>query len=419
VPHVTLPDSIDTLIVGAGQAGLTLSALLADDRREHLLVERRESLGGGWQDRWDSFRLVTPNWAASFPGWAYDAPDADEFMPRDAIAARVRGYADVIGAPVVAGTTVERVGPRRDGRFDVRTSHGRLVARTVVAATGSFHVPRIPPVARRITPRVTQLHSHHYRNEAALPPGAVLLIGTGQTGVQLAEELHDAGRPVFLSVGTAGRVPRRYRGRDLFRWLAAVAVEGPKHGLGLPTVDELPDPRLRFAGNPHVSGHKGGHDTNLRQMARDGMTLIGRVVDADGERLVLGNDLAANLANADSFFDRMFRPRIDGLIDVLGIDAPPDDRIAVDFEPATRESLDLADAGIGTIIWTAGYGLDYGWIDAPIFDDRGYPRHRRGVTDIPGLCFLGLLWQTNLASSTLFGVLPDARHVAAAIAERR
>ncbi len=414
----TLPERVETVVVGAGQAGLSLSAFLRDDRREHLVLERRAELGGGWQDRWDAFRLVTPNWTSAFPGWEFDGPDPDAFMPRDDIAGRVRRYAEVIDAPVATGTEVTAVRPASGDELEVETNRGTLRARNVVSATGSFHVPRVPDAARSLSPRVHQLHSHAYRNEGELPPGGVLVVGSGQTGVQLTEELRDAGRDVVLAVGSAGRVPRRYRGRDCFRWLHALAREGPRFGTGLPTVDELPDPRLKFAANPHVSGHKGGHDTNLRQMALDGVRLAGHLSGIEGERVTFAPDLAASLERADRFFDERFRPRIEAYIAAAGLDVPPDDRVSVEHEPDGIDAIDLLDAGISTVIWTGGYGLDYGWIDAPIFGERGYPEQRRGVTSVPGLYFVGLLWQHTQGSATLFGVSLDARFIADRIAER-
>src|SRR5262245_52810727 len=219
--RATPPDAVDVLIVGGGHAGLAMSGLLTRAGREHLVVERRARLGGGWQGRWDEFTLVTPNWTASFPGWAYDGDDPDGFMSRDEIRARVARYAEVVGAPVALGTKVERLTPRPGG-FRVETSRGEVSARQVVVATGSYHTPRVPPLSRQISDRVAQLHSHDYRNEPALRPGAVLIVGSGQTGLQLAEELFAAGRAVYIAVGSAGRVPRRYRGRDVFAWITEV-----------------------------------------------------------------------------------------------------------------------------------------------------------------------------------------------------
>jgi putative flavoprotein involved in K+ transport len=242
--------------------------------------------------------------------------------------------------------------------------------------------------------------------------GAVLVVGSGQTGVQLAKELSDAGRRVYLSVGTAGRAPRRYRGVDIFGWLAQIARRGPEFGLGLPTVDMFPDPKLKFAANPHVSGRNGGHDTNLRWFAAAGMQLAGHLLAAEGERVTFANDLPAQLVHADRFFDDHLRDLIETFIDRASLDVPPDDRVPFDYEPRALTELDLGSAGVSTILWATGYDLDYGWIDAPIFGERGYPRNERGVTEIPGLYFLGLLWQHTEGSATLVGPALDGPYLA-------
>jgi putative flavoprotein involved in K+ transport len=409
-----LPRRIDTVVVGAGHAGLAMSWYLRQAGREHVVLERRGRLGGGWQDRWDAFRLVSPNWTASFPGYTYDGDDPDGFMPRDEISARVARYAGVIDAPVVLAMAVDHLERRADGQpgFVLTTSRGTIDADRVVVAAGAFQVPKIPPAGAGLPGRVTQLHSHAYRNEAALPAGAVLVVGTGQSGVQIAEELHEAGRRVFLSVGRCGRVPRRYRGSDFFHWLWSLRTRGNEFGTPLPTVDKLPDPRLRFAGNPHLSGHHGGHDTNLRQFAADGMALLGHLEAGDGERIRVAPDLAANLQFADGFFDERFRELIDTFIERAGVDAPPDDRQPFNFDPPEVAELDLAGEGISTVIWTSGYRLDFSWIDLPILDDQGSPRQVRGVTEVPGLFFLGLPWMVDQGSATLFGVGRDGAYVA-------
>jgi putative flavoprotein involved in K+ transport len=407
-----MSQNVDVLVIGAGHAGLAMSAFLTDAGREHLVVERRDQLGGAWQDRWDEFRLVTPNWTASFPGWAYDGPDPDGFMTRDEIAARVANYAEVVGAPVALGTEVQRLAPLPAGGFRAVTTRDELFAREVVVATGSYHAPRIPTVATRISDRITQLHSHDYRNEAGLPDGAVLVVGSGQTGLQLAEELAAAGRQVYIAVGSAGRVPRRYRGRDIFAWLANVLRHGADYGVAFPTAAQMPDPRRRFSAMPAVSGHGGGHDTNLRQYAADGMRLAGRLVDAEGERVTFAADLADNLEAADRFFDQRFRTIIDTYIQRRGIAAPPDDRVQVAYEPTGLTNLNLLREGISTIIWATGYALDYRWIEAPVVDDHGYPRNARGVTAVPGLSFLGLLWQHSQASASLIGPELDGPYLA-------
>lgn len=407
-----LPASVETIIVGAGHAGLVMSYHLSHARRDHLVLDRRASLGGGWQDRWDQFGLVTPNWTASFPGQPYDGPDPDGFMPRDEIVDRVARYAATINAPVHLGIDVTRLttgGPRR---MRLETSAGPVDADSIVVATGSYHVPQIPPMASSVPASVAQFHSHEYRNERQLPPGGVLVVGSGQSGVQIAEELQESGRSVFLSVGSAPRVPRCYRGRDIFRWLADLTIEGPRVGVGLPTFEKLPDPRLRFAPNPHLSGHRGGHATNLRQLAVGGITLVGRVTSIDGRRMHFAPGLSVSLDRADAFFGERLQPMIERYIALAGIDVPPDDdRPPVRFVPAETETLDLEDAGISTVLWTTGYRPDFGWIDLPIFDEMGLPKQRRGVSDVPGLYFLGLLWQHTQASATLFGPSLDAPYL--------
>jgi putative flavoprotein involved in K+ transport len=408
----SLPRRTETVVVGAGQAGLTMSWWLQQGGREHVLIDRRTTLGGGWQDRWDAFRLVSPNWTSSFPGYRYEGADPHGFMPRAEIAGRVRDYAAAIKAPVITATEVTRLSARPDGGFTLETSAGPIEATNVVVASGSFHTPRLPALAADLPKRLVQLHSSDYRSEASLPEGAVLVVGTGQSGVQLAEELHDAGRHVILSVGSAGRLPRRYRNFDTLGWLARIATRGEDVDAALPSVETLADPKLRFAGNPHLSGHRGGHETNLRQFAAEGMSLVGRMESVAGEKVRLAPDLERNLAFADGYFDSRFRGLIEDFIDHVGLDLPPDDRLPYEFAPPILDELDLAASGVNSVLWTSGYRMDYRWIDLPILDDMGYPRQTRGVTDIPGLYFLGLLWQHNQSSATLFGVNEDAHHLA-------
>ncbi len=405
-----LPSRTDTVVIGAGQSGLAASHLLSAAGREHVVLERRASLGGGWQDRWDAFRLVTPNWASALPGYPYDGADPDGFMPRDEIVARTARYAEVVGAPVVTGVAVERLVPTDPG-FRLETSAGPVEADHVIVATGSFHVPRRPPIAAALPTRVTQLHTHDYRHERLLPDGAVLVVGSGQSGVQIAEELMDAGRETYLALGSAGWAPRRYRGRDLFRWLHAMATDGHRVGVPLPTVDRLPDPRARLAANPQLSGHGGGHDVDLRALAERGLGLVNRLVGVDGERVAFAPGLDATLVGAEGFFDARFRPLIDRYIALAGIDAPPDERSRSTFVPPERRDLDLAAAGVSTVVWASGYRPDFAWIAAPITDEEGLPRNRRGVSEIDGLGFLGLLWQHTQGSATLLGPTQDGAHL--------
>jgi putative flavoprotein involved in K+ transport len=411
-----VPSRTPILIIGAGQAGLTMSRILGEASRDHVVVERRATLGGGWQDRWDGFRLVTPNGFASFPGQPYDGTDPDGFMPRDEIVSRVAGYAERISAPVALETSVERLVPRDAGGLRVQTSGGEIAADEVIVATGSYHLPRVPALAAGLPPDIHQLHSHAYRNAASLPPGAVLVVGSGQTGIQLTDELTDAGRRVFLAVGSNGWCPRRYRGRDIFRWLLAMGVDGPRYSVPLPTVDTIPDPRIRLAGTPQLTGHHGGRrDVSLRRMAaEDGVNLLGHIEGIDGTRVTVAPDLNARLARSEGFFGQMLQTPIDTLIERAGIDAPA---AALQqphpYDPPERTQLDLRAEGISTVLWTTGYRMDHSWIDAPIADEMGIPRQHHGVSDIPGLSFIGLLWQQSQASATLAGPALDAAAVTA------
>lgn len=410
---MTLAAHVDTAVVGAGQAGLTMSWYLQRAGRDHVVLERRESLGGGWQDRWDSFQLVGPNWTVSFPDAPYNGTDPDGFMTRSEIAGRVAGYARTINAPVVLSAGVERVVGSAGGGFELRTAAGAVRANQVVVATGGFQAPHVPPLAAALPPKVLSMHSHFYRREADLPPGAVLIVGSGQTGVQLTEELCQAGREVYLCVGSAGRVPRKYRGRDIFFWLGLLAEHGEKLGVELPIATRLPDPRRRLAANPALSGHHGGHEVDLRDLARAGATLLGRLTAVTGTVAQLGADLPANLEHADHFFAERFQGRIEALIAAAGVDCPPAElAMGRPFVPELRTELDLAAAGVSTVIWATGYRPDLSWIDLPICDDFGYPRQLRGVGQVPGLFFLGTPWLHDQLSASLLGLPRDARVLA-------
>ena len=409
-----LPPRVDVAVIGAGQAGLTISWHLQRAGREHVLLERRSTLGGGWQDRWDAFRLVGPNWTASFPDAPYDGDDADGYMPRDELIGRVARYAATIGAPVVLDVDVERLRAVAAGGFALHTTQGPVRADQVIVATGGFHVPNIPAIAAGLPSRVLSIHSSAYRRESDLAPGGVLIVGSGQTGCQLTEELRDAGREVFLSGGAAGRLPRRYRGRDVFFWLAELGRNGERLGTPLLNTTTLPDPRRRLAANPQLSGHNGGHDVDLRQMAQEGVTLLGRLAAIDGEHATFATDLHANLAFAEGFFEERFRQLFDAYVEAAGLDCPPaEPTFHADFDPPIIESLDLARAGIGTVLWTSGYRQSLGWIEPTITDDMGFARQVRGISELSGLSFIGSLWQHDQTSATLVGVARDAEVLAA------
>jgi putative flavoprotein involved in K+ transport len=416
---MALPSRTETVIVGAGHNGLAMSRLLTLAGMDHVVIERRETLGGGWQDRWDDFQLVSPNWSLSLPGQPYAGSDPDGFMRRDEVVATMRRYAETVKAPVVTGTEVTRIAGSSFGgagdRFVVETAAGQVSARNVVVTIGAFHKPHIPPIGAALPGRVFQVHSHEYRRESDLPPGGVVIVGSGQTGVQLAEELQDAGREVYLSVGTASRIPRRYRGRDIFHWLVDLALRGPAVGVTLPSVDKLPSPGARFAGNAALSGHKGGHSTDLRAMGASGITLLGRIDAVDGELVRFTPGLPQTLDRVAGFFGQNVEPLFDDYLAATGDSFPEDDNVWSDFEPPELAELDLERAGISSVLWASGFRPDYRWIDFAILDDMGLPRTQRGVSEVPGLFFVGQLWQTNQASATLFGPRLDAPHIAGAM----
>jgi putative flavoprotein involved in K+ transport len=410
---MTLPMSVDTVVIGAGQSGLTMSRYLQRAGREHVVLERGPELGGGWRDRWDGFRLVGPNWTASFLDAPYDGDDPDGFMTRDEIAGRVARYSATIEAPVVLEAGVERLRVRGPRSFTLDTAQGPVAAREVIVATGGFHVPYIPRLAAGLSPAIRSLHVNDYLRPTDLPAGGVLVVGSGQTGVQIAEELQADGRDVVLSVGSAGRVPRRYRGHDLFHWLAQIVARGDEYGTTFPTPAELPDPRRRLGGNPHLSGHGGGHEVNLRALALGGITLVGRIAGIDGRTVEFADDLPSNLAAADRFFAERFQDLIEAFIAAAGVDAPPPEQaVVVEHEPRPVDRLDLVDRGIASVLWTSGFRQDLSWIEPFIADDQGFARQVDGVSEVPGLSFLGSHWQHDQMSSTLFGMPRDARILA-------
>jgi putative flavoprotein involved in K+ transport len=402
---------VDTLVIGAGQAGLATSYWLTKAGVEHLVLDRRDRLGGGWHDRWDDFTLVAPNFTILLPGMPYEGPDPDGFMTRDEIAKYVAEYASVVGAPVRLGTEVTRL-TAADEVFTASTDGVTFTARNVVLATGPHQLPKIPPAADRLPGHIQQLHSHDYRRPEQVTRGAVLVVGTGQSGTQIAEELFAAGRDVHLAVSNCFGAPRRYRGRDIVWWLLQTYLHGAEVGVPFPTVADLPSPAARFGCNPYLSGKDGGHDINLRGLARKGIRLYGGVESADGATVRFSDDLAARLTAAETRFDTEFRPLFDAYIAAAGIAAPPDDRPAPDnYAPPTAVELDLDAADIGAVIWATGYRLDFGWLDLPVLDAWGYPRHVRGVTTQPGLYAVGLPWLHSEPSSVLAGVGADAEHV--------
>jgi putative flavoprotein involved in K+ transport len=397
------------VIVGGGQAGLSMSHCLAQRDVDHLVLDR-DRLGHEWRDRrWDSFCLVTPNWQCQLPGFPYAGDDPDGFMVRDEIVRYIEEYAKYFDPPLVEGVAVTRLRRDRKGRYLVGTSRGELVADQVVLATGPYQVPLMPRLADRLPGELTQIHSSQYRNADQLPPGDVLVIGTGQSGCQIAEDLHLAGRQVHLAVGSAPRVARFYRGRDVVAWLDAM-------GYYRKAVNEFADvDTVRFRVNHYVTGRDGGRDIDLRAFARQGMRLHGRLTGVTGATLRFAPDLTKNLDHADAVSEGI-KDSIDSYVDAHHIDAPPEPRYSPVWTPERElTQLDLGDTEITSVIWSTGFGRDDRWIEVPVFDGRGYPTHDRGVTSSPGLYFLGLPWQHTWGSGRLSGVADDATYLAECI----
>ena len=407
-------EQVETIIVGGGQAGLATSYHLKERGCEHLVLEAAARPADVWRSqRWDSFTLVTPNWSFRLPGAEYDGADPDGFMSRQDVVAAFDRYVDRFQLPVQCNTRVDAIEPLEGGGYRVRTQDRAFAAPNVVVATGFFQQPKLPPATAALSPRVAQLHSSQYRNSGSLPPGAVLVVGSAQSGCQIAEELYQNGRTVFLATGTAGRVPRRYRGRDVIAWLDELGIFNL-----LP--EELPPPMSKFSGIPHFSGTNGGHTLNLHQFARDGVTLLGHLRGAAGERIRLAPDLHENLAIVDGF-EREVAQAIDGYIDANGLDVPHEDlpQLRDGFDQPTIEELDLAAAGVNTVIWAMGYTFDYSLVKLPVCDSDGSPIQTSGVTNYPGLSFVGLPWMPTERSGFLIGVGESAAQIASHIAESR
>jgi len=402
------------VIVGGGQAGLSLSHCLQQRGIDHLVIEKR-SLVHTWRtQRWDSFCLVTPNWQCQLPGWSYLGSDPHGFMVKDQINEWLAGFVDHVKAPAIEGVTVERVS--RDGereRFNVQTDAGLYTADQVVVASGGYHRPIVPRLAEKLPAGVAQFHSAQYRNPAQLPEGAVLVVGCGQSGAQIAEDLHLAGRKVHLATGHAPRCARFYRGREVVDWLADMKY------YEMPVTEHPLREGVRDNTNHYVTGRDGGRDIDLRRFALEGMELYGVLSGFDSGNFELQPNLRDNLDAADDTYNRI-NASIDKHIAAKGIEAPPPSVYSPVWEPAQeRTRLDLAAAGIGSVVWCIGFLPDFAWVDAPVFNGRGAPVHLRGVTNEPGLYFLGLPWLHTWGSGRFSGVAGDAAFLAETIENRR
>jgi putative flavoprotein involved in K+ transport len=404
-------EQVQTLIIGGGQAGLTMSHRLKQRRLAHLVLERHRIAERWRSERWDGLRFQFPNWSVRLPDFPFPHTDPDGFATSTEIADFITAYAAFIAAPIRCGVAVTalRCGDGGSG-FVAETSDGPIEADNVVAATGPYQRPVIPALSLDDA-GIFQVHASRYQNPDQLPSGAVLVIGSGASGAQITEELLRAGRRVYLSVGRHRRMPRRYRGRDLIWWLSAMGL------LERPTEERGPDRSL-----PLITGAFGGNTIDFRQFAAEGVTLLGRAQAAHQGVIDFAPDLARRLAYGDASY-AIFLDMMDAHVERHDLNMPQDPaaRAVLPDPPCLSEPLrrlDLRAAGIGAVIWATGYGFDFGWIQVPVLNARAEPVHVRGITEVPGMYFLGLQWLSKLNSSLLSGVGDDAADLADHIAAR-
>jgi len=404
------------VIIGAGSAGLATSYYLTKAGVSHVVLERGEVANTWEKERWDGFHLVNPNWAIRLPGFHYNGDNPDGYLSKQETVDYLRDYARSFNAPVRSGVTVEKVS-QSDESFVLELAGDRqITANCVVVATGAFGIPKKPKFSVNLDSFVTQLHSNDYVNHEQLPEGGVLVVGSGQSGAQIAEELQSAGKRVYLSVGAAGRRPRRYRGKDSSWWNYTMG----QFDKTIEDVESIDD--ARFGASSHTSGAGGGHDIYLRQLAKQGMSLVGPVTGANAKTLTFRTDLQEILKAVDEHPVR-WKANVDKYINDQGWDFPEDTTVdpkgISDWPNGDAPAeLNLADEGITSIIWATGFQYDYSWIDLPITGERNYPKQLRGVTDYPGLYFMGLQWMYGSKSAQFIGVGEDAEYVASHVAER-
>lgn len=404
------------VIIGAGSAGLATSYFLTKAGVSHVVLERGEVANTWDKERWDGFHLVNPNWAIRLPGFHYNGDNPDGYLSKQETVDYLRDYARSFNAPVRCGVSVERLARTDESYILQLASDRQIAANCVVVATGAFGIPKTPDFASELNPSIVQLHSNDYANHKQLPEGGVLVVGSGQSGAQIAEELQTAGKKVYLSVGAAGRRPRRYRGKDSSWWNYTMG----QFDKTIEDVESVDD--ARFGASSHTSGAGGGHDIYLRQLAKQGMSLVGPVTGANAKTLTFRTDLQEILKAVDEHPIR-WKANVDKYINDQGWDFPEDTTVdpkgISDWPNGDAPAeLNLADEGITSIIWATGFQYDYSWIDLPITGERNYPKQLRGVTDYPGLYFMGLQWMYGSKSAQFIGVGEDAEYVASHVAER-
>ena len=406
-------ERVETVVIGAGQAGLATSYWLTQCRRSHVVLEQAPHVAASWRKRWNSFTALSPNWSLTLPGFPYPGENPDGFLSRDQLIEHFERYARSFDAPVRFDTPVTSLQrPSDDGYIVASADQTIWHARNVVVATGAFQRPWKPPLAATVPGRIFQIHTDEYRAPAQLPAGGVLIVGSGASGCQIADELRRDGREVYLCVGRCRWTRRRYYGKDILWWLNRFGVLDQ-------TVDSLPPGTNRMECRNQLTGRDGGRDLNAYTLARNGVVLLGHLKAINGMLASLVTDLRESLAVGDAYAMQFERDVIEwarkaNITESLGPSlADPIPRL--DTEDVS--ALDLDRAGIHTIVWATGYRLDFSWIRLPLFDAQGYPRHIRGVTEYPGLFFVGLRWLYKRRSSFIGGVGDDAEHIAQFISE--
>lgn len=398
----------DTVIIGGGQAGLAMSRCLVERGVDHIVLERGR-IGQRWRDeRWDSLRLLSPNWMARLPHYGYQGDDPDGFMGMPEFIRYLESYAESFEAPIQTGTSVERVERIGSNRLRVMTDRGAWSARNLVIATGFCDVPRIPSFAAGLPASIRQMVPSEYRRPSQLPDGNVLIVGASATGAQIAEELHASGREVTLAVGTHVRLPRRYRGRDILSWMVEMgAFRAPAD----PAEERLSPP-------PQLVGGSENRDLDLGQMQQAGVRLVGRATGASPDRMLFADDLAATLQQADAGLN-MLLGKIDGFIEAnIAGSVPPPERIEPVRCPVPVREVVFAEAGIASVIWATGYERRYPWLHLPILNEQGDIRHEQGITAEPGVVVLGMRFQSTKGSNLIDGVGADAEALSDYIAAR-
>jgi putative flavoprotein involved in K+ transport len=412
-----MTEQIGTVIIGGGHAGLTMSYYLSQAGREHVILERGR-VGERWRsERWDSFCFQFPNWTIELPGYKYRCDDPDAFAPGHEIVRFLDGYADFIKAPVHCGVEVTSLERAADsGRYLLTTNNGTIEAADVVIATGPYQRAVIPNMSSDVPKNIFQVHSSVYRNPNQLPPGAVLVVGSGASGCQIADDLQQSGRQVYLSVGRHSRTPRRYRGKDFAYWGAA--LKRPEQ-----IVDMVPV-NVRKGAEVLLTGANGGYDVDLRSMAARGIILLGHLQGISDGDLMSADDLEQQLAKGDESLEN-FKKAVDDYVTKNELEAPEAQQSErssnIKMKISTPVShLNLKDAGVSAIVWASGFRCEFDWVKLPIFDDGGEPVHRRGVTQFPGIYFLGLRWLYKRKSAFLLraGPAEDAAYLAEQIIAR-